>query len=114
MLRGQPVVEAHTRSFTVVRAVVHAGQRRQRGQVWTEVEYLDLVHVFIVEEKKRLVLLDRTAQPESRVAAGKERIRRQGAAPQMRKRGHIMIAEEIVSAAVKVVAPRAGHHIDRA
>src|SRR5579862_5527700 len=67
--------------------------------------------MLVVEEEEELVFYDRAAQPESGVAAFKERIREQGIVGQQRISRHVVVPEEVIGAAVQVVAAGSGDDV---
>src|SRR6266850_660809 len=89
----------------------------QSGKQWIgehDCAGANLVVTLVIAEKEQLVLLNGTTQAEAVLPAHEEGVRIEGISPQRRIGGHIMIAEEEESAAVKLIRARSGVDVDGA
>src|SRR5579883_341089 len=87
-------------------------QAPERRQVFVNRIDLILIHVFIVRKEKQFVLQDRPAYPNAWIPSREERVRVLRVALKAWIRCHIVIAEEKISASVKIVAAAARYDVD--
>src|SRR5437016_13974456 len=99
----QTIVESRAQLPAVIGVRENTGQARDGGGHRLYGDDLRLIHVLQIEEEEKLVFQNRPTNIETRITPRKERIGSQRIPAQAGISGHVMVAEEEVTAAVKLI-----------